>query len=60
MNGAYYGEAPAIIKDFLSYMETIRGKSKNTIHEYYYDLRLFFRFMKIHFGLEDSKKILTQ
>jgi len=46
MNGAYYGEAPAIIKDFLSYMETIRGKSKNTIHEYYYDLRLFFRFMK--------------
>jgi len=28
MNGAYYGEAPAIIKDFLSYMETIRGKSK--------------------------------
>jgi len=56
MNGAYYGEAPAIIKDFLSYMETIRGKSKNTIHEYYYDLRLFFRFMKIHFGLEDSKK----
>ncbi|HOM01746.1 MAG TPA: tyrosine recombinase XerC [Acetivibrio sp.] len=56
MNQAYYDEAPAVIKDFLSYMETIRGKSKNTIHEYYYDLRLFFRFMKIHMGLEDARK----
>ncbi|HHV28900.1 MAG TPA: tyrosine recombinase XerC [Clostridium sp.] len=56
MNEAYYDEAPIVIKDFLSYMETIRGKSKNTIHEYYYDLRLFFRFMKIHMGLEDGKK----
>jgi len=35
MNGAYYGEAPAIIKDFLSYMETIevnrKTQSMNTI-----------------------------
>ena len=41
-------DIPHIIKDFLSYMETIKGKSKNTVQEYYYDLRLFFRFMKIH------------
>lgn len=38
----YYGE------DFLVYMETIRGKSGNTIKEYQYDLLMFFRFMKQH------------
>lgn len=41
-------DIPYILKDFLNYMETIKGKSKNTVQEYYYDLRLFFRFMKIH------------
>jgi site-specific recombinase XerD len=47
-------EAPLIIKDFLNYMETIKGKSKNTIKEYYYDLRLFFRFMKVYRKLVDE------
>ena len=56
MAEAYFDEAPFILKDFLSYMETIKGKSKNTVHEYYYDLRLFFRFMKIHKGLEAKDK----
>lgn len=37
-----------IIKDFLNYMETIKGKSRNTTKEYYYDLRMFFRFMKVY------------
>ena len=31
-------------------METILGKSKNTVHEYRYDLVMFFRFIKIRFG----------
>ncbi|MCR4434397.1 MAG: tyrosine recombinase XerC [Clostridiales bacterium] len=39
--------APVILKDFLNYMETIKGKSANTVKEYYYDLRLFLRYMKI-------------
>ncbi len=37
---------PIIIRDFLNYMETIKGKSKNTVKEYFYDLRLFLRFIK--------------
>jgi len=40
-----YDELPQIASDFLSYMETIRNKSYNTIKEYYYDLRMFFRFI---------------
>ena len=41
-----YNDAPPIIRDFLNYMETIKGKSKNTVKEYFYDLRLFIRFIK--------------
>jgi site-specific recombinase XerD len=46
-------EMPSVISDFLSYMQTIRGKSPSTVLSYFYDLRVFFRFMKIH------KKILS-
>jgi len=46
-----FDEAPQMVRDFLSYMETIKGKSKNTVKEYYFDLRTFFRFMKLHKNL---------
>lgn len=39
-------EAPVVLNDFLNYTETIRGRSQSTCTEYYYDLRLFFRFLK--------------
>ena len=42
-----------IMIDFLNYMETIKGKSKNTIKEYAYDLRMFLRFIKLHKGMTD-------
>ena len=41
---------PVLAIDFLNYMETIRGKSKNTIIAYSYDLILFFKFIKIKRG----------
>ena len=34
-------DTPYFLKDFITYMEAIRGKSKNTVNAYYYDLRLF-------------------
>ncbi|WP_341302872.1 tyrosine recombinase XerC [Lysinibacillus sp. FSL H8-0500] len=37
---------PKIIKDFLIYLTTIKGKSQRTRKEYEYDLLLFFRFHK--------------
>ncbi len=46
-----YFDLPIIAQDFLSYMDTIKGKSQNTISEYHYDLRSFFRFLKIHYKL---------
>ena len=39
-------QAPEIIRDFLHYIQVIRGKSKLTIEEYYLDLKTFFRFIK--------------
>ena len=55
-----YSDCPSILRDFLTYHETIKGQSQLTISEYYLDLRMFLRFMKlmrsdmpIHAKLED-------
>ena len=40
-------DCPQILREFLSYHETIKGQSQKTISEYYLDLRMFFRFMKL-------------
>ncbi|MBO4211552.1 MAG: tyrosine recombinase XerC [Oscillospiraceae bacterium] len=42
-----YSDCPLVLREFLSYHETIKGQSQRTIAEYYLDLRLFFRFMKL-------------
>lgn len=42
-----YHDCPQILREFLSYHETIKGQSKRTISEYYLDLRMFFRFVKL-------------
>ncbi len=42
-----YADAPQILRDFLSYHESIKGQSKKTVSEYYLDLRMFLRFMKL-------------
>ena len=42
-----YAGCPQILREFLSYHETIKGQSKKTIAEYHLDLRLFLRFMKM-------------
>jgi len=44
-------EAPPVIKEFLGYVGTIRGKSPKTVEEYYLDLRTFFRYIKKNQGL---------
>lgn len=41
-------ELPVFARDFLSYMETIKNCSVNTIREYFYDIRMFLRFLEIH------------
>jgi len=38
-------QTPAVLRDYLSYHETIAGHSEKTVDEYFLDLRLFFRFL---------------
>ena len=40
-----------ILRDFLVYSETIKGKATKTIEQYYLDLTLFFKFLKLQRGL---------
>ena len=40
-----FSDAPAIIKEFLYYSQTIRGLSPKTVESFYIDLKLFFKFM---------------
>ena len=42
-----YSDCPLILRDFLTYHETIKGQSQLTISEYALDLRMFLRFMKL-------------
>lgn len=42
-----YADCPQILRDFLTYHETIKGQSPKTISEYYLDLRMFLRFIKL-------------
>ena len=42
-----YTDCPQILRDFLTYHETIKGQSQKTISEYYLDLRMFLRFIKL-------------
>lgn len=51
MEHDYRNEMPPLLRDFMSYIVTIGGKSPKTADQYYLDLRLFFRYMKLHFGI---------
>lgn len=42
-----FSDAPQILREFLSYHETIKGQSKKTISEYHLDIRMFLRFMRM-------------
>ena len=42
----YQTDAPAILREFLSYHETVKAHSRRTVDEYFLDLRNFFRYLK--------------
>jgi len=44
-NKSKYSDVPQILRNYLNYMIVIKGKSPNTVKEYYYDLRLFFKYI---------------
>ncbi len=49
-----YNELSEPVRNYLIYMETIKGKSPRTVYEYFLDLRTFFRYIKQLKGLVPS------
>ncbi len=47
MNKKYVSECPEVLRAYLGYMETIKGRSSNTVDGYFVDLRSFFRFLLV-------------
>ena len=46
--------SPPVIRDFLTYNETIKGKSTRSVEGYYLDLRSFFRYLLLIRGMVDK------
>ncbi len=51
MKTEYLAQCPAVLKEYLGYTETIRGRSANTVNEYFIDIRTFLRYVKQLRGL---------
>ncbi len=51
MKSDYLAQCPPVLREYLGYIETIKGRSTQTVNEYFLDLRSFFRYMKRQRGL---------
>ena len=59
VNSKYLAECPPVLREYLGYMETVKGRSSNTVNGYFIDLRTFFRFLLIQRGIcKDSPDAL--
>lgn len=55
MNNNNLLDCPDFLKEFLFYMETIKGRSPRTVDGYYLDIRSFIRFLMIKNNLVSSE-----
>jgi len=54
VDSRYLAESPDILREYLGYMETVKGRSTNTVNGYFVDLRTFFRYLLVQRGLAKS------
>lgn len=47
----YYELAPSPVSDYLEYLISIKGRSPKTVHEYFLDLKTFYKFLCIRYRL---------
>ncbi len=55
-----FRDAPPLIKDYINYIRTVKGKTDKTADNYFRDLHLFFRFIKFHKGLVDKIETIEE
>jgi site-specific recombinase XerD len=51
LQNVYDPSLPEVLNEFLNYLGTIKGKSKNTIEGYKIDLTMFFKFIMLYRGV---------
>ena len=42
-----YSDCPSYLRDFLTYMSVVKGRTPRTVDSYYSDLSIFLRYLKI-------------
>lgn len=47
----FMNDSPKLIREYLLYMQNVKGRSTKTIDEYYLDLRTFFRYINFSRGI---------
>ena len=60
MKREWLDDAPDLLKEFIGYEGTVRGRSPKTVEEYYLDLRTFFRYLKHKKGLVPRETDLSE
>ena len=50
MKDSYRQDCPAYLRDFLTYIRVVRNHTEHTEENYFFDLRTFLRYLKIHNG----------
>lgn len=48
---------PEIVRNYITYIETVKGRSSHTVEEYVTDIRTFLRFIYVHRGLVHTDDI---
>lgn len=49
-----FDDCPAYLQEYLNYIETIKMRSPLTIKNYYSDIKLFLRFLKVNAGIAET------
>ncbi len=48
---------PEILRNYITYIETVRGRSSKTVEEYVLDIKTLLRFIYVHRGLVDTNDL---
>ncbi len=51
-----FDDCPAYLQEYLNYIETIKLRSKLTVKNYYTDIKLFLRYLKVNNGLASEEE----
>ncbi len=54
MDHIEFSALPEVLRNYITYVETVRGRSSTTVNEYVSDLRTFFRFLYFNRGLSNT------